>query len=295
MSRVKFITCIYSQLSGTEFGGRSSRGGHYRWSLLSLLKMTDADFICYTSETEYESLYDFYFEQNNISKDQLTIEVFDLKKSVFFDKLFEIKQKNIDLYKSWDRCLEIQYNKFLWFDKEDKSYDYYFWIDAGLSHCGLLPNKWLTHRENYESQFYLTDVFDNNFLKNLISFVGNNFFIIAKDNVRNYWSGTVDPKYYIEYNRDFHIIGGLFGGKKDAFNEVVNHFKNYLNLLLDDEQTPMEENILSLINVNHPEVFVRKFFDTWWCPDNAPSGLVEDFFEKNKSFYKVIEELILNE
>lgn len=292
MNKVKFITCIYSELSGTEFGGRSSRGGHYRWSLLSLLKMTDADFICYTSESEFDSLNNFYFEQNNISKNQLSIKIFDLRSSSFFDKLISIKQKNIDQYKSWDRCLEIQYNKFFWFDEEDKSYDYYFWIDAGLSHCGLLPNKWLNHRENYESQWYLTDVFDNNFLKNLLNFTEDKFFIIAKDNVNNYWSGTLDPKYYIEYNKDYHVIGGLFGGKKEIFNEVTNCFKKYLNLLLDDEQTPMEENILSLMNVNDEHFFVRKYFDVWWCADNAPAGLSENFFNINKSFYKIIEELI---
>ena len=45
---IKILTCIYSDLSGTEFGGRHARGGHYRWSLLSLLQITDADFLCYT-------------------------------------------------------------------------------------------------------------------------------------------------------------------------------------------------------------------------------------------------------
>jgi hypothetical protein len=43
---VKIITSIYSDLHGTEFGGRVGRGGHYRFSLLSLLKITDADFLC---------------------------------------------------------------------------------------------------------------------------------------------------------------------------------------------------------------------------------------------------------
>ena len=58
--KVKFITAIYTDLYGTEYGGRLSRGGHYRWSLLSLLKMTDADFLCYTSERELESLQEFF-------------------------------------------------------------------------------------------------------------------------------------------------------------------------------------------------------------------------------------------
>ena len=65
---VKFITSIYSDLNGTEFGGRVARGGHYRFSLLSLLKMTDADFLCYTSDRELEGLKTFFYEEKyNIS------------------------------------------------------------------------------------------------------------------------------------------------------------------------------------------------------------------------------------
>lgn len=292
---VKFITCIYSRLSGTKFGGRSSRGGHYKWSLLSLLKMTEADFTCYTSSDEFEDLELFFFDTHNISRDQLKIVVFDLEKSVFFDKLESIKQKNIDFFKSWDRCLEIQYNKIHWYDIEDKSYDYYFWIDAGISHCGLLPNKWLETDKGYEASFYATSIFNNLFLNNLVKFADDKIFIIAKDNVRNYWSGTVDKKYYTNFNMDYHIIGGIFGGKKESFEIFTQQFKTYLEVFLNDELTPMEENILSLMNVNHPDMFNRKFFDTWWCPDNAPKGVSDDFFIKNKSFYKVIEELINNE
>ena len=72
---VKFITCIYSDLNGTGYGGRHARGGHYKFSLLSLLKMTDADFLCYTSEREMESLKNFFFTQNNISESQLKFQI----------------------------------------------------------------------------------------------------------------------------------------------------------------------------------------------------------------------------
>lgn len=290
--KVKFMTAIYSNLHGTEFGGRASRGTHYRWSLLSLLKMTDADFTCFTSGSEYDELTNFFHVKNGISEKKLQIKIFELEESVFYNKLYEIKSKKIEDYKNSDRCLEIQYNKFFWFDYEDKSYDYYYWIDAGLSHCGLLPDKWLNKDQGYESQYYSTDVFDNKFLTNLIDFTGEKIFIIAKDNLRNYWSGTVDRKYYINFNQDHHIIGGLFGGCIEKFQNLVDLFKRYLYTLLNEDHAPMEENILSLINVNHPDLFVRKYFDVWWHQQNGPQGLNPDFFEMNKSFYKIIEELM---
>ena len=109
---VKFITCIYSDLSGTGYGGRHARGGHYKFSLLSLLKMTDADFLCYTSERELESLKNFFYTQNNISESQLKFQIFNLNDTKFQSHL--LKFKDYDSAKTGDRCLEIQYSKFHW-------------------------------------------------------------------------------------------------------------------------------------------------------------------------------------
>ena len=72
--RVKFITCIYSDLYGTDLGGRQCRYHHYRFSLLSLLKMTNADFLCYTSDREIESLKSFFYVENKVSENKLKFE-----------------------------------------------------------------------------------------------------------------------------------------------------------------------------------------------------------------------------
>ena len=66
--RVKIITSIYSDLSSLNMGGRSHRKDHYRFSLLSLLKMSQADFLCYTSEREKEDLKNFFYKTYNISE-----------------------------------------------------------------------------------------------------------------------------------------------------------------------------------------------------------------------------------
>jgi len=286
--KTKFITCIYSDLNGTELGGRPGRGGHYRWSLMSLLKMTDADFVCYTSDREYESLIEFFYNMHNVSPEKLEIKVFDITKTRHAKRLNEIKQ--VDLIKWGDRCLEIQYAKFEWFDYEDGSYDNYFWIDAGLSHTGLIPNKYLigTHPER---RYYDSTLFNNEFLKNLIEFTGDKFFMIAKDNERNYWSGTVDPKWYNQYDRSLHVVGGLFGGKREQWRQMVDLFDNYLSQIMEvDSQHPYEELIMTLIFFNHPDLISKKLFDVWWSPDTGISGLQEDFFIINRSFYKIFEE-----
>jgi hypothetical protein len=259
MKKTKFITCIYTDLYGSELGGRPNRYNHYRWSLLSLLKMTDADFICYTSEKELESLEDFFYTQNNVSKEQLKFSVYDIWNCKYRDLINS--KKDIDFTKKGDRCIEIQYSKFAWWFNENGSYENYYWIDAGLSHCGLVPVKYLD-QSNYMRGFYESPLFNNSFLENLIKFTGDKFFLIGKENDRNFWSQTVSSKWYTDYDRSIHIIGGLFGGKKEKWDNIVSLFETYIkNILEEDEGLPHEELILSLMHVNHTELFERKHFD----------------------------------
>ena len=77
------MTSIYSDLYGSDMGGRPGRKDHYRFSLLSLLKMTQADFVCYTSERELGSLMEFFYDQYQISSDKLKFVVFDLDKNEY--------------------------------------------------------------------------------------------------------------------------------------------------------------------------------------------------------------------
>ena len=285
----RFITAIYSDLNGTEFGGRPNRGSHYRFSLLSLLKMTDADFLCYTSDRELQSLKDFFYEEHKISEDKLKFSIFDISKPKFKD-LIDLR-KNVEEIKKGDRCIEIQYSKWSWWWNEDKSYDYYYWIDAGLSHCGLIPLKYLTYDKHPMRRFYESTIFNNDFLKNLIEDTEDKFLILGKENDRNYWSGTVNQKWYKEFDRSIHIIGGLFGGHRDRWDEMVTTFENYVQSILgSDEGLPHEEQIMTLMYFNHKELFVRKHFDIWWCRDNAPQGTSEELFQNNKSFYRILEE-----
>ena len=115
--------------------------------------------------------------------------------------------------------------------------------------------------------------------------------MLGKENDRNYWSGTVDPKWYTTYDRSIHIIGGLFGGHRDKWDNIVNIFENYLeNLLTTEKITYHEEVIMTLMYFNHKELFERKHFDIWWFKGNAPAGVSDEMFEQNKSFYKILEE-----
>ena len=285
--RVKIITCIYSDLSSLNMGGRSHRKDHYRFSLLSLMKMSNADFLCYTSEREIEDLKNFFYILHNVSEEKLKFEVYDLTNSDYADVLNPMKEPSIASVS--DRSYEIQYSKFSWYNKEDKSYDYYFWFDAGLSHTGLIPDKYLSGK-GYQVYFE-SSLFNDKFLTNLLNYCEDKFVIVAKENSRNYWEGTVDNQYYNLYDNSVHIIGGFFGGKKELWEKVVPTFDQYVRLILPVQKRFFyEEHFMSLMYQNHKEWFKTLNFDIWWHEDNFKEGSKE-FFEQNKSFYKILEEL----
>jgi hypothetical protein len=285
--KVKIITSIYSDLYESELGGRPGRKDHYRFSLLSLLKMSQADFVCYTSEREIDDLKEFFYKNHNISEDRLKFVLFELFNNEYADLINGFK--NIEVIKKSDRCYEIQYSKFSWLKNEDKSYDYYFWFDAGLSHTGLIPDRYLSapgYRGYYEST-----LFNDKFLSNLINYSEDKFVMVAKENSRNYWEGTVDPKFYTTYNNSVHIIGGFFGGKTELWDKVIKQFDDYVRLVIPEQKRLFyEEHFMSLIYQNHKDWFKTLDFDIWWHEDNFKEGSKE-FFEQNKSFYKILEEL----
>ena len=101
----------------------------------------------------------------------------------------------------------------------------------------------------------------------------------------------MDPKWYTKWERGIHIIGGLFGGHRDKWDEVVTLFEEYTkNVMTEDKVVPHEENLMTLMYYNHKELFERKHFDIWWCRDNAPAGVTDEMFELNKSFFRILEE-----
>jgi hypothetical protein len=182
MNKVKIITCLYSDLFNSDLGGRASREHHYKLSLLSLLKMSNADFVCYTSDREIDQLKDFFYKQNNIDPEKINFVLYDLKQNKYTEILNQVKSSND--FKTSDRCYEIQYSKYAFFELEDGSYDYYFWFDAGLSHCGLIPEKHL-RGEGYE-KYFESPLFNNMFLNNLIKKSDDKFIFVAKENARNF-------------------------------------------------------------------------------------------------------------
>lgn len=288
--KVKFVTCIYNNLYGTEYGGRPARSIHYSYSLLSILNISNATFVLYTSPEEVEEHTKFFYEENKISHTHLIIKSFDLKDSKYFNEIRN--NKDLDKIKTIDRCYEIQFNKFYWLEKEiEDNFTHYYWIDAGLSHVGLFPSKFST-TNNSPQRYYSYSVFNNKLLQNLIDYTEESVFILGKDNTGgNFWSQTLPSKYYTEYNRSVHIIGGLFGGKKAQVQEYINLFDELLIKVLENGELYFEELLMSTLYFNYTDKFKMKYFQIWWHDESGLFPKDHTIYQENISFYKIFEDL----
>lgn len=271
IKKTLLITSIYTKLWGTELGGRCGREWHYKQSLLNILNLSPTKCICFTSTEEYDDLVTYFYETNQISKDILELRVFNLGDTKYFKKLR--KKKNIDEMKTIDRCYEIQYNKFFWFDLiEDRfEYDRVYWIDAGLSYNGLFPEEFITDVSIHGS--YKVNLFTPKLLHNINKKTEDKIFILAKNNTdRFHWSKTVPEQYYNEFDMSLHIIGGMFGGTPQMYELMRNNFEELLLKLIKNERSLyMEELIMSCLYYNNKDLYTTEFFDDWYkrSPDET--------------------------
>jgi hypothetical protein len=275
-------TSIYSNLWGTEFGGRPSRHYHYRSSLKNILNLEADKFICFVPQDELEDLKNHFYVKWGVSEDKLEFIVFDLQGTKYFDRIRSLK--NLEVMKSLDRCFEVQYNKFFWYDMlENKDqYDRIYWFDAGLSHTGLFPDN-LAYGIGYDRYYSFTS-FNNNFLNKLNGQSEDSFILVGKNNTgKFFWSQTLPEKYYKKYERDYHIIGGFFGGKPEMFKTFKDRFEGLLIGLLENESSLfMEEQILSCLYYDNTDVIKLLTFDDWY---RRPEHTGDDI----KYFYNIFD------
>ena len=274
------ITSLYSKLWGTEYGGRPSRTHHYKVSLLNILNLNPTKIICFTSPEELDDLSSLFYDSHKVDRNFLELRSFDLADSKFFEEIRS--KKDIDKMKTIDRCYEIQYNKFFWFDLIEDRFDYdkVYWIDAGLSHGGLFPGEYRDSSKGYDSNFTIT-LFRPEFLQKLNEETGDKISVLSKTNAgKFYWSQTVPRNYYSAYNNTKHIIGGMFGGSPEKYEFFVREFEKLLKELLENEnKLYMEEMIMSCLFVKLNDHFIPREFDDWYKRESHQDSQYKYFYE----------------
>lgn len=281
-------TSIYSNLWGTDFGGRPGRGLHYKYSLLNLLNLNADKFICFTDKEELTSLRDWFYVQNKVSEEKLEFIIFNLIDSKYFQDIARLK--NLDEIKTSDRCYEVQYNKFFWIDNipNIESYDRVYWFDAGLSHSGIFPQQY-SFGKGHEKNFNFS-LFNKNFLNYINDLTEDRFLLVSKNNTgAYYWSTTLPRKFYNQYSNAEHIIGGFFGGTLEKFKQVQAGFESLLTTLFQEEQELyFEELLISCMYQNNKQNYVTLSFDDWYDRERpevygTSTSYFYNIFELNKT------------
>lgn len=288
------VSAVFNNLYGTSYGGRPSRETHYYSSLKTLTRMTDANFVVYSNETDKLSTF---LTDNLQTNTEITLLSYNLQNISCYDKIQKIK--NIEEIKQSVRCFELQYLKIFWLLNNLSllnDNDYIYWFDAGLSYSGLIPDKYLNLAGGtYYDKYFNSNLYNNKFLQRLIEYTGDKFFVVAKNNTTFYWSNTIPDRYYTNLCKDHHIIGGFFGGKKLIVEIICNKFLTLLDELLDHEtELYSEEQIMTALYYNNIDIFKPQFFDLWWHEDNIANlfeGKEQEILSNNRSFYRVLEDL----
>ena len=292
MNDTAIVTCFYTNLHGTKYGGRSDRENHYLHSLASLLKITNADFIIYCDPIQEPMLKEFF---EPLAKSKLTIYRYSLE-DFYMKNLFE-QYKDFEFASTISqRCQEIQYLKSYWMN-EVEGYDWIFWIDAGISYSGLIPDKHLIFPDNGMPEYYNSGLYCNDLINGMKKFTKDNFLMFAINN--NYPVGYRKNILDNEFDAiDYHAIAGILGGKRNSvkrfhsvFYDTAIEMIETLNAVHD------EECIYQVMWDRMPEFFHIQKFEMWWHEDNLHSiyrdepeeiELVKDL----KSFYNVLEDLV---
>ena len=292
MNDTAIVTCFYTNLYGTKYGGRLGREWHYLESLLSLLKITNADFIVYCDPSQKEMLKERIDPLNKTN-----VKLIGYSLDNFYMRDLFAQYKNIEHAASSQRCQELQYLKTYWMNKL-KGYDYVFWIDVGISYSGLIPDKHLIFQK--ELEYFNSGLFCDDLINGMKKAAQDKFLMLA---INNHFPGLyrflIDAYYGKTLDEiPHHVIGGILGGKK----EIVYRFQNMFSTLAEDVITNIkevhdEECIYNILWDRNPDMFNVQTFDMWWHEDNLHS-IYQDNIEKIeevkhlKSFYNTLEDLV---
>ena len=288
---VSFVTCVYDDLHDTEFAGRHNRGTHYAFSLAQMHEM-GAPIYCFSDKRNMIKYMPTFLLSGTENYRFIN---YNLNDSPYFDQIQAVKDSNPELYRnspSWEsRCLEIMWGKFDFITHVAlkmglDSGKFLYWIDAGLSHPGVLPKRFnsvhpdkeadggfVTSSHEYSYRFKYNRIFNPDLPDYLAEYTGEDkllhFFCTCPQHS--------DPSHLeIEGGREFvgTAVGGLFGGNVRMMYEWAEQAKGVCKDLLDHGFLLKEEDVLSyMINLNmktdpsFKDKLTMYLFDTWYHED----------------------------
>jgi len=183
-------------------------------------------------------------------------------------------------------------------------HDLFFWIDAGLTHHGIFPERLggVELRINHPASRYHPQNKNNIFTPALgealaqsvtpgrVSFCAlpsaNQARRAAYEQIIAPRTSTPDQSVSITD----HLVGGLFGGYRSDVARVHQHYAEVLKTFIDTRTYTLEEQVFSSVHALHPELFALQRFDTWHF--FAPGERTGYLPTEGNSFYKIFTNLL---
>ncbi len=289
-----FVTGIYGYGLTDLFGGRG-RGIHFFDSSLRNIANLGFPLIIYTDPKDVDNITSYISRYCK----QYKVIPWELERFEFHSVFSEYKKSIFNTITLNDRNETLCYSKAYWVkDAIEKNYfnsDCYFWIDSGLTHHGIIPERvgGVELMQNIPASQYHPLNSNNIFCPKL----GNNIEATVQNNKLFFCSlpfqgcsSLIHRGVSTLYDKEFpsiseHLVGGIFGGKQDVFLEFFKHYRHILSYFIEKHIHVLEEPIFSCMNVSHPEFFDLHKFYTWhfYAPRERCSYLAEE----GDSFYKI--------
>lgn len=272
---INFTTCIYDDLHNSYMNGRLNKGSQYSFSLSCISKI-GSPIYCFTDKKNLMKFAPVFIAN---AADNLRFVSYNLEDLPFSQKLTEIRKEKSDMFvdnPSWKhRCAEIMWGKFVWIKHIAEQLDdeeYLFWIDAGISHDGLIPasrynSSYGRHFPNqsttHQSTMLNDKLFDDKFPGLLKEYTG--------DKILNIAAKTPQHSDYmpLTYERCYpgSVIGGIFGGKVSLMKGYCDKILDAATKVMEEGYIVKEEELMTYILNTNPDAFKVFQFNSWYHVD----------------------------
>jgi hypothetical protein len=300
------VSAIYSNGIDSIIGGRGRNIDFYLSSMKNIANL-NFPFVLYTEPENVDKSYNLLSPHFK----HLKIIPYELSSFIYYNKFIDWKIKNINFNNYLnDRNEILCYLKCFWVkDTIDNGFftelnidQQYMWIDSGLTHHGIFPEKigglelLVKHPDTSYYPINKLNIFSpvladkfKQYVKNI-----NKLFFCSLD-----WQGDCSRilnclhKNNLTTNTEYikeHLIGGIFGGNKYLFLDFFEKYSSLLEIFINEGVHLYEEQIFSALNFIEPELLHREKFDTWWFySPGEPNSFLST--EQN-SFYKIFTKIL---
>jgi len=303
-SKPTLVTALYNHSPKEILGGRGWSFDFYAAPFKNVLNL-ELPIQIYSHEPMLEPLEKFMKVH---AREAYEITPFDLTYFKHSDSIIDLRRtsgkfigdklkKGVSDLEN-DRNFHLCLMKLLWLQEVTEFNPFnsnkFFWIDAGLFHHGIFPEKYggreRLSRQEYKSELYYPHNKNNIFNPTISKFLQNKVkkFLCMIHNempIDSRVMSAVAPENKILG----YIIGGLFGGPKKYIDAVYSDFYAALIKCLDNKVLTLEENLLSCISGNNRNLYqCYDFFQ--WHHDIKGEPCYYGADSKYKSFYKIFKD-----